>query len=454
MRKRNLSLPTEQQPLTKRRLDLIQAQADLYFSDPKYRWLLGCAGEQGGKTSIGIRWLKKEITQMHWNKPYNWMVLAPKYKILNQATIPTFEKIFTPMWGRFNKMEMSFQLLKSQRPWGKIFFRSSTDPDSGIGIPDCKGVFIDEAGKCSRSFFYMAVGRVARLGGRIFMATTPYALNWVKREVIDSFEKDSGLIHDTILYRRWASFQNPSYPKEEAERLKLILPQRVYNMRVLGLHEKAEGLIHESWGKDNYCDVPRGTPTYIAGLDWGFDHPMAIIMLGIYGEEAVIQSITKIRHLGPDQQKQLILAKHALFKPKMWSAGHDQPGMISELSEKIPIQKYFESIPELRLVNTGDQKVSEWIQTRKLKAIRSIENLADFEDEIETYRWDRDDDDEPHDTPVDTNNDVMSALRYAVIGALSMGLMRDKPIKYLDIRDATRKDIFKPVKKNRDWTDF
>lgn len=439
------------------RVELIQQQADLYTAPDQYRWLMGIAGEQGGKTSNGIRWLFNEITRKHWDKPYNWIIGAPSYKILSQATIGTFLKKFTPLWGTLNRQQMDFQLKKNGQPWGKIFFRSATDPDSGVGIPECKGGLMDEAGKCSRNFFYMFQGRLARLGGRLYMCTTPYALNWVKKEVIDVVESGKPKeIADSIMYRRWASFENPSYPKAEADRLKATLPQRVYNMRVLGLHEKAEGLIHDAWGELNYVpSVPENiVPTYIAGLDWGFDHPLSIVILGCYGQTAIIESVTKIRHLGPDSQKQLILAKHALFKPKLWGAGHDQPGMIAELSSAIPIQKYFQTLPQYREINPGNQKVSELIQLQKLKIKEGIDGLSDFEDEIETYRWDRDDEEEARDKPVDQNDDIMAALRYAVITALSMGLLKEEKFVIVDTRQRTAHDLFKPRKKISDWTDL
>jgi hypothetical protein len=447
---------------------LIEPQADLYMADDQYRAILGCAGEQGGKTSVGIRWLKKEITQKYWDKPYNWLVGAPKYKVLNQATIPTFDKVFTRPWGQFNKQEMAFQMLNEGRPWGKIFFRSSTDPDSGIGIPDCKGALLDEAGKCSRSFFYMALGRVARLGGRIFMATTPYALNWIKKDIIDPYERlEQGKSFESqekeklarqIIYRRWASFQNPTYPKEEADRLKAILPQRVYNMRVLGVHDKAEGLIHDGWGEYNYIDkLPGGPVTYVGAVDWGFDHPFAAIVIGCYNDGCVIESIVKQRHLGPQKQKDLIKAKHTQFKPKMWFGGHDQPGMIHELNtEGIPIVKYFEYSPQFREVISGDQKATELINAKRLRVLNGIAQVEDFEDEIETYRWDRDEDDdmEGREKPIDTNNDLMATLRYASIGAYSLGLLKQEKIVVLDSRRKVDRDLFKPTRKQSIWTDY
>lgn len=431
-------------------------QGDLFLADTnQYKTLLGLAGEQAGKTSVGVLWLRKEVDAFWDIAPFNYIVGANTYKTLKQSTKEKFDEVFTAYLGSYNHKDDYFQLRKEGKEWGKIFFRSQgmdkkSSGDSFIGIPDCRAALGDEVAKWHRQFYIRFRGRLGRLNGAFFGCGTPYAMNFIKKEIVDKALTDT-----TIMYRRWTCMDNPSYDKEGIETLRRTLSKTEFDRLVLGILTKATGLVHQAWGKDNYTKkhVSRETPIYIAGVDWGFDHAMAIVILGIYGNQAIIESVTKIRHLGPDQVKQLIISKHAIFKPKIWSAGHDQPGMIQELSAKIPIQKYFEQKPELRLINIGDQKVSEWIQTRALKILETIEGVEEFEDEIETYKWDREDEEDPRDKVVDQNNDIMSALRYAVIGVISMGLMREKIIKILDTRDATSKDLFKPTKKISDWTD-
>ncbi len=433
-------------------------QADLFDADTtQYKTLLGLAGEQAGKTSVGTLWLRKEV-DAYWDvAPFNYIVGANTYKVLKQSTFEKFSEVFTSYMGYYNNKDDFFQLMKDGKEWGKIFFRSQgmdkkSAGDAFIGIPDCRAGLGDEIAKWQRQFYIRFRGRLGRLNGPFFGCGTPYALNFIKKEIVDRAKAGD----PTVMFRNWTCMDNPSYDKEGIETLRRTLSKTEFDRLVLGLLTKASGLVHQGWGEDNYRkDVPRGTPIYIAGQDWGFDHAMATVILGVYDQECVIESVTKLRHLGPDQVKQLILAKHAIYKPKLWSAGHDQPGMISDLATKIPIQKYFETVPELRLVNAGDQKVSEWIQTKRLKILDNIEGIEDFDDEIETYKWDRADDEDPRDKVVDQNNDIMAALRYAVIGAISMGLMKEKKIVYKDPRDGTSYDLFKPTKKRiNDWTDL
>lgn len=438
------------------RFELNTQQSDLFLADTeKYKTILGLAGEQSGKTTVGVFWLRREVDK-YWDvAPFNYIVGANVYKVLKQSTLEKFHEVFTSYIGNYNHKEDYFQLRKEGKDWGKIFFRSQgmdkkSAGDSFIGIPDCRAGLGDEIAKWQRQFYIRFRGRLGRLNGPFFGCGTPYAMNFVKKELVDRFDKGE----EGIIYRRWTCMDNPSYDKSGIETLRKTLTKTEFDRLVLGILTKATGLVHQSWSDDNYTStVPRGTPVYIAGVDWGYDHAMSIVILGIYEDTAIVESVTKIRHLGPDQVKSLILSKHALFKPKLWSAGHDQPGMIQELSRNIPIQKYFENLSHFREINPGDQKVSELIQTKKLLILDSIEGVEDFQDEIETYKWDREDDEDPRDKPVDQNNDVMSALRYAVVGALSMGLLREKVVKFVDTRDATKRDLFRPKKKINDWTD-
>lgn len=446
----------ETEPNSNVDFELNAQQSDLFLADTdQFKTILGLAGEQSGKTTVAVLWLRKEVDKFWDVGPFNYIVGSNSYKVLKQSTKEKFDEVFTSYMGHYNHKEDFFQLMKEGNEWGKIFFRSQgmdkkSAGDSFIGIPDCRAGLGDEVAKWQRQFYIRFRGRLGRLNGPFFGCGTPYAMNFIKKELVDRFDNGD----PSILYRRWTCMDNPSYDKSGIEILRQTLTKTEFERLVLGILTKPSGLVHQQWGKGNYVPrLPGKASAYIGSIDWGFDHPAAIIITGVYGSKLIIESITKIRHLGPDQMKSLILAKHALFQCKIWSAGHDQPGMISDLSAKIPIQKYFENLPHLREVNPGDQKVSEMIQTLQLQVLEGISQLEDFEDEIETYRWDREDDEDPKDKPVDNNNDLMAALRYNVIGALSMGQLKVTLAKYVDTRDRTQVDLFRPKKKQNDWTD-
>jgi hypothetical protein len=394
---------------------LSPGQSLLWKSDK--RVLCGVAGAQGGKTSLLVRWIKREILRHH-GKGYNYILIGPTFRIIQQSLIPSWMQVSLGLGGTINRQDAAYNLPDG----GTLFFRSSTDPDSVIGTPDVKAVGIDEAGKVSRGAYLAAVERCARLQGRICLITTPYALNWIVRDVIHPFERGE---REDIFYTRWTSADNPTYPKEEFERLRLQLPARIFRMRYEGFHDKAEGLIFEDWSEDNWVH-PFQVPKWktVGGIDWGFDHPMALVVRVITPEkECFTVSIFKKAGLSIYQQMDVIEAKTKAFGVDFWSCGHDRPEMIAELNKRgIRAFPYFTMNLNLREVNSGNARHAELIKSRQLKAFKGIDQWQELEDEYQTYIWDKDETEEwrGRERPINENDDLMAAERYCTVGSCHM----------------------------------
>lgn len=410
----------------------------------KHKILLACAGEQGGKTKVGSLWFKRLVKAQP--KKLNYIVGAPTYKIMEQATKPAFLQAFTGL-GTYNGSDDVFTLTTG----GKIYLRSAKDPDSVVGITDCAGAWIDEGGKCPRMFYYNITSRCARMGGPIIITTTPYAMNWIHRDIIVPHDKG---LDPTILYAQWKSSDNPSYPKEEYDRLQKILPPSIFRRRLMGLHEKPEGLIFKDFDGGNWIENDQvewnGLENY-GGIDWGFDHPFALVVRGMKDGYAFERSVYKRSGLSVSQQLDLIEAKTRMFHVKHWSCGHDRPEMIEELNRRgIPAAKYFEYAPNYREVNAGNQKHAEMVRSKRYKVVRNIDQWEDLEDEYLTYCWERSEEDEERgrEKPRDENNDLMSAVRYCTVGTLQYLTDKiEKPKVPLDYYQ--KRDMFDPRKKSK-----
>lgn len=376
--------------------------------------------------------------------PVNFLVGAPTYKIMEQSTRPTFMKFVSDRTGKYDGKDDAFRL----KSGGSVYFRSSTDPDSVVGIPDCVAAWIDELGKCARMFYVNARGRVARMKGVVLGTTTPYASNFVKREIIDPCERGERV---DILYKRWASVENPSYPREEYERLKQILPYRIFRMRVEGYHDKAEGLIFPDFSDENLCNAAEAGTNY-GGVDWGFDHPLSITVRTITEDRNLYTiSVFKKSGLSVTQQLDMIAEKTRAYKVSHWGCGSDRPDMILELQNRgISASKYFEFAPEYREVNAGNQKHAEIIKTKQLKVVRGIDQINDLIDEYETYRWDKDETDETwKERPVKENDDLMDAERYCTVSMIH--LLEPKIPKVQDKLHGVFRDKWKPGAKPKSW---
>ena len=81
----------------------------------------------------------------------------------------------------------------------------------------------------------------------------------------------------------FTTYDNPNIPVEEIEREKLSKPENTFAQEYLGSFRKSEGLVYKEFRRDIhvYNDESEKQPTnlirYMAGIDFGFTNPTAII---------------------------------------------------------------------------------------------------------------------------------------------------------------------------------
>lgn len=384
-------------------------------------------------------------------EPYNnFLVGAPTYKILEQATLPTFRKLHTNQIGSYNAADKVFTLKDGRKVW----FRTGTDPDSVEGVPDCVFAWMDEAGKCPRKFWVNFQGRVARRQGKILYTTTWYALNWLFKEVWRPWERGT---RDDLHVVSFNSAENPTFPKEELERQKLILSPGEYQRKFLGEPGKVEGIVFDGWSDKCYSEPfsVEGLPIY-GGIDWGFDHPTAIVLRAFKDGHAYTFSILKKSRMSVEQVLDAIERKARMFNVKMFYAGHDRPDMIEELNKRgVRCMSYVAAAPKYREVNPGNAKLNEFMKTGKYHVFRGIDQAMDLDDEYLTYSWrEYQEGSDQREKPINVNDDLIAAERYATVGSLHM---MEQPKEEYDpgLRNMHRIDKLtytEPDKK--DWTEY
>lgn len=437
-------------PSNEQEIKLHPKQGKAYKS--RKRIVYCSSGIQGGKSLVGaikLRWAVKKGWPAEKFPQVNFAVCAPDYKSMTQSTRQAFDKVFQGA-GTMNEMKQEFTLNDGR----KIYFRTMVkNPNAVEGIPSCVFIWGDEAGQYPRMAYLNLQARTAFMQGQVFLTSTPYAYTWPKQEIMDRWRAQD----PDIDYFEWLSVENPAFPKEEFDRQKQLLSQKEFERKYMGMHSRLEGLIFEDFGPKNWVthrDAPLLGAKYIAGVDWGFDHPMGIIVLGIVEDWATCVSITKMPGLSVSQQIDLLEAKKKTFGIEAFSCGHDRPEMILELQKRrMTAHKYFEYHPEYREVDAGNAKVAELMKTGKLRFIDDIEGGEDLEDELETYHWGEPTVEGGKAKPVDTNNDLISALRYATIEATSLLTLKlEKP--KLPLGYMSKVDSWTPAKPAGHHTDW
>jgi PBSX family phage terminase large subunit len=356
------------------------------------------AGIQSGKTITGGLSLGTSLGRIGND---NMIMCAPTYKILNQATLPTFLNIFGHC-GEYKKLDAEFHI----HGGGKIFIRSLTDPNSMEGITNVRKIWLDEGGLISRYAWENVLGRAAFKEAPVIVTTTPYALNWIYQ----LWKEWQAGKRDDVEFIQFSSIDNPYFPKAEYERQKKILDSRRFNMKYRGEFGKMEGLVYEDLNLCKYRELPSGT-TYYGGIDWGYTNPFALTIRAVtpqgfhyrvgefYKSGLVIDDIINICR-----------ARKTQYGIKYFVADPSSPSQISSMN-----QAGLTCIPGDNRVRTGTDLQIKMIKEERFFIFEDENPLGIDEYNSHHYPEPKDhkiDEDQKEQDPVDSHNHGIDADRY------------------------------------------
>lgn len=360
------------------------------------------AGIQSGKSMTGALFIG--AMQSKIGPHDNLIMCAPTYKILNQATLPTFLNTFGHC-GTYKKLDSEFHIFGG----GKIFIRSLTDPNSMEGITNVKGIWLDEGGLISRYAWENVLGRAAFKEAPILVTTTPYALNWIY--LLWKEWKRGG--RGDVNFIQFRSIDNPHFPQKEFERQKRILDSRRFKMKYEGRFGKMEGLVYEQINICKAKDLPSGTKFY-GGLDWGYTNPFALTVRAItpYNEHYRVSEFYK-SGLIMDEVIDICRSRRQMFNIEHFIADPSSPASIEALNRAgIPC------IPGDNRVRAGTDTQIKLIKEERFFIFEDENPLGIDEYNSHHYPEPKDykiDDNRREQDPVDSHNHGIDADRYVTM---------------------------------------
>jgi PBSX family phage terminase large subunit len=368
--------------------------------DAKERFLVVVCGVQSGKTTVGGAWLLNEIkNHVKQGYLYDYLIAAPTVKMLEQSTLPKFNELFPPSWGRWKEKKGYYETTWNRR----IYVRSLDEPNHIEGMT-IGGAWLDEVGQAKQLSWINVQARLAIHRGRCLMTTTPYNMGWFYRDVY----KKAGT-HDIKLFS-WPSISNPYFPKEDIERMQSILPESVFSRRYLGEFTPLEGLVYPDFSVDE-CVVPPYTllpeSERFAGLDFGFANPTCLICVALHpktNEYVVYREFYKsgatVRELADIIKAEKL--KYVLADPQ-------SAQLISELQNG---HGCYNVRPADNTIDVGIERISALLKEKRLKVFKTCFN---FIEEIEGYHYQEPSQDRVvKDKPKAIKNHAMDALRYSL----------------------------------------
>lgn len=247
---------------------------------------------------------------------------------------------------------------------------------------------------------------IDRKGDALFIST-PKGFN----HFYDLYNKETGIGWENgpdpdFKSFHFTSYDNPHIPREEVEREKASKDEDVFSQEYLADFRKRQGLVYPEFSRERhvYSDMPKDTTIVdkVAGADFGFVHPCAVLTLEIDKADGIWVS-TEFYETG---RTDLEVAEYtaALGVSRVYP-DPESPSAIEDMRRKgvnvRPVVKGKDS------EKNGIDKVRELLKANKLHVHRSCKGLIG---EFETHAY-KDGTGEPE----DEGEDALDALRYPVM---------------------------------------
>ncbi len=324
------------------------------------------------------------------------------------------------MWGlqEHFKWNVSPLFIECKLNGNQVLARGLDKPDNTKSIKDPTAIWYEEADQISEEAFTEASlslrsSRAVNL--KEYISFNPRReQSWINRRFFPnkaSYENPEGRFHFvksiqpnvTILHTHYRD--NRFCSPERALNLELLqnIDENLYKVNALGLWGGAlKGLVYTHWKITD--EFPNGDTVF--GLDYGYNNATALVEVRYCDKELYIKQHiyqTKLTHADVIHQIsnefRSIIGSHPIYVDSA------EPALIKELKKAGFIAK-----PAVK----GSNSVYEGIIKCKELAWNIHSDSINILEEVESYIWKRDSDDNATDQPVKIDDHAMDAIRYVV----------------------------------------
>jgi len=333
------------------------------------------------------------------------LIGAQTYPLLRDTTLREFLTLVPQdIIQSYNKTQQHFKFKNGS----EIIFRSFDDPNKlkslNLGFAG-----IEEMTDVSEEIFKMLRTRMRQkdMPGQIFGATNPGAFgNWVYNTFIDRPIRNSEVIYSV-------SADNPYLPDmylNDLKNLKRTNPE-YYERMVMGIWGMLEGVIYQLPSEQRLTELPKPKVfnRYIAGVDFGFQHPTAIIVVGVSGDRYyVIREVYRKEMNSIDIQNACKALLHE-YDIDMFYCDSSRPEIIDDM-----IKTGIPASAGIKEVFDGIMAIKGLINSKRLFVSQQCKyTLREFD----SYIWDKSN--QVKEVPIKVNDDCLDALRYCIYSDLS-----------------------------------
>lgn len=431
---------------------------DLFHAAPERIKAAICGARSGKTLGIGAECVNNCIFQPGFSKEmadagltYDVAVGAPTYRMIRRNILGIFLRLMPKklVIGKYHQTE---NILRVKGRYGitQVSFLSTKDPESWQG-QDLFGVWLDEFALMKELMFDEAQTRLANKRGWLLLSGTPRGPGWVKKRIYDFAHSSEG--QGKIFVISWKTSDNPTFPKEELEEKRRTMPPKYFRRTYEASLESFQGQVYEDFTAEKNIRarsefkfiLPGGRRIIgtgprevrlaytIAGVDWGYSNPGAIVVVGVTetGQRIALDlsygSGVEVVTEDPIQDSWIKRARELNTKWGIESffCGADQPGHIKSFKKAGLKAMSADTANDL-----GIQSVATLFRAEEEEGEGRLILLSDLEkliEEITYYHWKEDSDGQQGDAPEKLNDHACDALRYAIYSSTRRRRFRREP---------------------------
>ena len=308
--------------------------------------------------------------------------------------------------GVHNKSEHTF----TYKPTGSTIIFASIDDSQKFRGAEWNYAWFNEANEFTFDDFNQVFMRLSRKRkdqnpNQIFLDFNPSDIfNWIKTELED--KKRCDVIHSTF-------YDNTYLTPETIKRIEWLKDndESFWLIYGLGQYARISGLIYNKW--ETVDTIPENPKWVTYGLDFGYTNdPTALIQVSYY--EGALYCEELIYETGlTNQDINIKLRDLGISRRDIIYADSSEPKSIEEIH-----RAGFTIKPTIK----GKGSVMNGIDILKRYNLFVNINSNNLLKEIKNYKWETDKKgDKLKNVPVDYNNHLMDALRYAVVMKIGFG---------------------------------
>lgn len=382
-------------------MQLTKAQSQIASDTHRFR-VVNC-GRRFGKTTLAVL---EMVAKAIYGNDRQICYIAPTYQQARDIAWQELIKICEPIKSKINESRLEIIVKTVKGGTSKIILRGWESIETLRG-QKFNFIVVDEI--ASMRNWHANWQEVIRptltdFKGEALFISTPKGFNhFYDLYNLENKDNDYKSFHFT-------TYDNTHVPAEEVDKAKLELTEDRFAQEYLADFRKTEGLVYKEFDRTRHLfdGEVRNPAEYIAGIDFGFTNPCAVIhIIRDYDNNYFVTQEWYQRGRTDEQIGDYI--KSCNFN--VVYPDPENPSAISVLNAKgINVA---EVIKGKDSVMTGINRVRDLFKRSKLRIHKSCENLIS---ELETYSYpEKKPNSNEYENPIKENDHAMDALRYAIM---------------------------------------